>query len=219
MYKFEQHYLKEQFPTSSYSIKSSDQYDQQLLPHYRRGHAGVAAVWSKNLDPLIEAKEEEGSERVLVCILGKSPGPKFTVICTYMPAGNTKDELTEYAAVLDEVHELTLKYASCSTVVWLGDMNGSFTRDKPVGRDKLLTSFCNEVGYTPLGDLSSPSFYPHSHQSTSRIDHILQLSIQRTAVTDVEVLMREPTNVSPHDPIIGSIRIDMLPTKTEKRQN
>ena len=119
-----------------------------------------------------------------------------------MPAGNSRDDLDEYSSVLDEVYELTQKYATSSNMIWLGDLNGDINRSKLVERDKLLTSFCAETGYMGLGDLSIPTFHHHGI-STSRLDYIMQLKNQAALVMKVEVISRELTNLSPHDPVIG----------------
>ena len=132
-----------------------------------------------------------------------------------MPAGNTRQELQDYADTLDQVYELTIKYAPISTVLWLGDLNGSFDRRTPVGRDKLLRQFVNEAGFIVLDDTTQHTFHHHSLQSTSRLDYILQLKDQPYIVKNTRILAREDTNLSPHDPVLADM---VIQTSNDSRE-
>ena len=168
-------------------------------------------LWNQSINHLIEIHREEGSERVIVCTLGRPPGTIITFISCYMPAGNTREQLDEYSRILDEIYELTLKYSVFSTVIWLGDLNGDMERRKPVGRDILLRQFCAEMEYKSAGDPAIPTFHHHNDTSKSRIDHIFK-NINNTLELNVEVLTREVTNLSPHDPLVATVSI---PTTTK----
>ena len=75
--------------------------------------------------------------RELQCapLVGNQAAPLqlFQLIC--LQETPCRQELPDYADTLDQVYELTIKYAPISTVLWLGDLNGSFDRRTPVGRN------------------------------------------------------------------------------------
>ena len=126
------------------------------------------------------------------------------LITSYLPAGNSADEIMRYSETLDEVYELTQKYATQGTVIWVGDLNGSLEA-KRHRRDQLLQLYCSDVGYVPVAEVSTPTFYHNANSSTSRIDHILQLKSQERQVLEVCVRSREALNTSTHDPLIACI--------------
>ena len=56
-----------------------------------------------------------------------------------MPAGNILADINIYQALLDEVHEKYVKtYSDTHDIIWLGDLNGAFSRLIPHMRDHLL---------------------------------------------------------------------------------
>ena len=114
---------------------------------YRRGHAGVAAVWDHNLDHLIFPFPDEGNERIMVIGAGNQENLYSIIfISSYLPAGNSTSEFETYREAIDMVYEIILKYRDVSDVVWIGDMNGSLNRTNMCARDNTLRSFCLENG-------------------------------------------------------------------------
>ena len=104
-------------------VRCFDEDDPVALIHYRRGHAGVAIIWKDSIDQFIELNECEGCSRNIVITLNCTPRP-ITLISSYLPAGNTPDEIATYEMVLDEVHELIASYSGTTKVIWAGDLNG-----------------------------------------------------------------------------------------------
>lgn len=124
-----------------------------------------------------------------------------------MPAGNIRSDIARYHSVLDEVHELYEKYSDSCDIIWIGDLNGAFTRQKPHKRDHLLRDFCNEMGFGLSGDKTTPTFHNSQSGNSFRIDHILQPNNVPHRALNIRVLTREATNMSPHDPVIADIII------------
>ena len=52
-----------------------------------------------------------------------------------------------YEGILDEVHELTQKYAVDHIMLWTGDINASPDRTQPTSNDRRFKRFCNTEGY------------------------------------------------------------------------
>ena len=51
----------------------------------------------------------------------------------------------DYQMILDEVNELMKKFQPFNTIIWLGDINGSFKREKSNGKDRLMKAFLQKV--------------------------------------------------------------------------
>lgn len=126
LYGYEKHMLGPMFPDCRYFAKSCDDTDP-VTPHlHRKGHAGVAVLWKASVDDIVEVQEREGNDRIIVTLLGRSPGRQIAILNTYMPAGNGQADISKYEDMLDKICEITRKYVACSAVIWLGDLNGSF---------------------------------------------------------------------------------------------
>ena len=161
------------------------------LTHYRRGHTGIAIIWKDYIDQFIELNEGEGCSRNIFISLNCTPR-SIALISSYLPAGNTPDEIATYEMVLDEVYQLIVKYSGTTKVIWAGDINGSLSV-KRHKRDQLLQEFCNEVGLQSEGELETPTFHHNANSSTSRMDYSLQLGTQENQISPMYIQSRQPT--------------------------
>ena len=203
LYTYETGTIEELLPGYKAVARCCDEDDPVPRSYYRRGHAGVAIVWNKTIDKCIEPLAPKGNSRNLAIKI-KCCHSTIFLITSYLPAGNSADEIMRYSETLDEVYELTQKYAMQGTVIWSGDLNGSLKANRHE-RDQLLQLYCSDVGYVPVAEVSTPTFYHNANSSTSRIDHILQLKSQERQVLEVCVRSREALNTSTHDPLIACI--------------
>ena len=55
-----------------------------------------------------------------------------------MLTDSTHDPDADYEKILADVPEITTMYLECSTIMWAGDVNGSFHRPWPSKNDKYL---------------------------------------------------------------------------------
>ena len=170
--------------------------------HRPRGYAGIATIWKKAIDSSIEVLPD-GSTR-LQAIKISTKDYAITLINTYMPTEGSLDASCTYGSLLDEVFEVTMKYSSSSTIIWAGDLNGSFERKKCTSNDRLLQKFCKEVGYIlPACSPNSPTYYHFTGNSSSRIDHFLQLKQQKPIIHTIKIDHRNPVNSSTHDSLMA----------------
>ena len=208
LYAYQKGYIDSQFPEYNNTTKCCDEYNQQPMAYRHRGHGGVLALWHKDIDQYLEVLDCH-SERVLAIRLKRVIRDKsIVVICTYMPAGNSKTDINLYQEILDIVHELISKYSCTADIIWLGDLNGSFLRPVPHKRDILLRNFCQETDLISHGDKATPTFHG-SRGTTSRIDHILQLAQQHLPIGERKVLSRESLNTSTHDPVLVELILQL----------
>lgn len=219
LHTYEKSVLSDMFPEHKVLIRCHDHEEQVLHAQHGRGHAGVAILWSKEVDTIAIPAEDDGNNRNIAITLQLMPTP-ITVINSYMPAGNTACEVQSYARELDHVYELTAKFQQRGSVLWIGDLNGSLHIQRHT-RDRLLQAYCSETKYTVVSDDITPTFYHNANDSTSRIDHILQPIDQETHVESIYVRTREPVNTSTHDPLIATLNatLDEQPVTQNSRDN
>ena len=198
--------MSELVPGTQNFTKCYDDTDQTPISHYGRGRAGVSFMWTEDIHQYINPLED-GSERVAVISIDCVP--PTVIINTYLPAGNTREDLCSYEGILDEVYEITQKYAGSHQIIWVRDLNGSFERTPPCGRDSLLRTFCKEMCIDPDACYTATCYHNNSILPTSRLDHILQISPKTQFVETTHVKMREALNNSPHDPVITSINVTL----------
>ena len=204
LFSYENHRLEEAIPGFSCLAKSVDD-DSPLPPHYRpsRGKGGAAILWSSKLDDIVEPTQD-GSDRTCVILLESTP--PVCIINTYMPTTGPEHNV-RYMEMLGEVSELIYKYSKRYNVIWAGDLNASFVRNKPTSRDNIFSTFCLDIGLNPTHMDPDTQTFHHSSGSTSQIDYIRQLSWQQAIISDIVVEERSHLNTSPHDPVIANLNI------------
>jgi hypothetical protein len=160
LYCFEKPLLQHIVPDYKVTVKCSDEEDP-IPPSHKpgRGHAGVAVIWNSDVNkyvfPLLTGSERLIALEIKNCNMLSKP---IIVINTYMPAGNIRADIVKYQAVLDEVFELLETYSPSHDILWVGDLNGAFSRPKPHMRDQLLREFCREIDFGMHGDTLTPTF-------------------------------------------------------------
>ena len=160
-----------------------------------------------NVTPL-----QDGSARCLVTQIGPNSAPVY-IVNAYMP---TDGGQTPYPETLDEIYEVMEKYRSRGKVLWLGDLNASFTRKTPSSNDRKFISFCNEMSISSDSTSTQPSYYHFMHNITSRIDHILALPEAKETLSDTWVEERHPLNTSSHDPVMANVKISRASTTNKE---
>jgi hypothetical protein len=198
------------------AVKCYDDSNPVAPTHRPRGYAGVALVWKKDLDHAIKV-QPDGSERVQVAQIICRDSVPCTIINSYMPAEGSLDSSCTYSSILDEVYEITMKYSPHSTILWIGDLNASFTRKKKTTNDKLFSEFCEEVGYIqPPCTPNMPTYHHFTGGSSSHIDHILQLKHQEQAISRIYIDNRNAVNTSTHDSITAMLQKAPQPASSQE---
>ena len=135
-----------------------------------------------------------------------------------MPTTGSKTNDIQYDACLDEIREIMNKYNNCKFVL-MGDMNASYSRNKPTTRDKTFISNMKEMNFKlpdnyPIGK----TFHHYNGVSSYQIDYILPFN-DKDLVTNVRILSRDYGNTSTHDPVIGQLLIKLNSLKDELESN
>ena len=197
---FEKKDLNELFPHHTIIAKSTDDDDPQSPNFRRRGHAGTAIIFKSELEHLI-TPIKEGSHRILAIEIA-DPETPILLLNTYMPTEGAIG--ADYQESLDEIYAIMDKYNN-HKFIWTGDINASQNREKPTTNDLKFKKFCKEVGLkvsTSMPD--SPTFHHFNGKSQSQIDLYITKPLE-DPIQSIEILSRDPTNVSPHDPVIAFI--------------
>ena len=118
--------MAEYFPASNHSFKCMDDNNPAMPKARVRGFAGTGMIWSEEIDHMIEPLAD-GSDRLNVVLINTEP-KETLVINTYMPTTGAAN--SDYAEILDEVHEILHKYSACN-IIWTGDINAAVQRTKP----------------------------------------------------------------------------------------
>lgn len=208
---YEASILTELFDDHLYSIKCVDDRCPDLPLYRRRGSAGVAAVWSKDFDHLIEPLPD-GSDRILILKISARETP-LLLINTYMPTNGSKDP--DYADILDEVNEILLKYKEWD-LVWTGDINADTTREASYQNDRMLREFMEEHHLTVSSrQPTTPTYFHFMGSSTSRLDYFMERS-SYPVLREILVDSRHTINTSSHDAVLGIIEAICNPKQTEE---
>ena len=197
--------LSDLFPECMYSIKSVDDGSPDLPLYRRRGNAGTAAVWKKEIDHLIEPIHE-GSDRTLLLQVVTEDTP-LLIINSYMPTMGSKDP--EYGETLDEIGELLRKYAGWN-IIWTGDLNADTQRNSGYPNDKQLADFMEEHQLQiNEKQADTPTYHHFNGRSTSRLDVFIERR-GNPMLEKVSVDERHPINTSAHDAITATVTLRMV---------
>ena len=102
--------LQELFPGYGSVIKYCDDSEPYLIRHNRRGHAGVAVICDRSLDPIIQPEMEEGNERIIVIGIGDHCTSRYStvIINAYLPSGSTVTEIEQNTLKMQRLSGLVI---------------------------------------------------------------------------------------------------------------
>ena len=100
------------------SGKSVDLYDPIPPIQIPRGYGGVAILWNKRIDHLVN-DIEFGNERI-ECIEFNTK-QKLLIVCVYMPCNGGKDRYHAFADCIDQLNELILRFQNTHDTTIGGD--------------------------------------------------------------------------------------------------
>ncbi len=181
----------------------------------QRGYAGTAILWKNSVDHAVEPIED-GSHRVCAVRISATDR-QLILINSYMPTQGADKAKSDYDEILDEIHEIMVKYSDHS-LIWTGDINASTNREHPTSNDKKFRKLCQEDGLRvcPLQS-DQPTFHHFNGSSTSRIDLFIQRRNDEF-ICKADTHAREATNTGPHDPVTAYIAIN-IPTSSTPKQH
>ena len=204
LFSFEKYKLEEFAAAHGFSsfVKCVDDDDPISAKQRVRGWGGCALLWRKEFDQYV-VRVQDGSDR-LCCITLNQRDNVLCIISTYMPTTGSKAKDLSYESCLDEIQEICQKYCD-SQILLLGDMNASFTRMNPTNRDRTFMKAMKEMNFCAPEGFCENTFHHHNDVSSSQIDYILPF--KNSFILKLEVLSRESTNTSTHDPVITQIHV------------
>ena len=189
------------FPDSNYIIKCVDDSHPDLPMQRRRGSAGTAIIWRKELDDAIEIIQD-GSDRVAV-VQVTTEEYQLLIINTYMPTMGCKNP--EYGDTLDEVFELINKFGN-NKILWTGDINADTLRNKNYSNDTELTKFLAEMKMeVPNAQSDMPTYHHFNGNSKSRLDMFITRRAE-LAFDKITNDNRNELNTGSHDALTATLR-------------
>jgi hypothetical protein len=163
----------------------------------RRGQAGVAICYNKNIANLVDKLPDGGNRVVAIRINTEKP---IVIICVYLPTRSHKITKDDYIMVLDELAEIVTKYRNSSDILIGGDVNASIHRSKLNSRDNDFQKFLMELNLKiPTMCPVQSTFYHFNNRDESQIDYFVEsVGMVEKYIT----FQRESLNTSSHDPIM-----------------
>jgi exonuclease III len=138
----------------------------------RRGQAGVAICYNKNIANLVDKLPGGGNRVVAIRINTEKP---IVIICVYLPTQSHKITKDDYIMVLDELAEIVTKYRNSSNILIGGDVNASIHRSKLNSRDNDFQKFLMELNLKiPTMCLVQSTFYHFNNRDESQIDYFVE---------------------------------------------
>lgn len=199
MLNYETSQLASIFPDAIFYAKCFDDDAPNLQMMRRRGRAGTAALWNKSIDSILEILPD-GTDRVMLLRLKDKRCPVL-FINSYMPTMGSTDP--DYLTVLDEVHEILLKYRN-HQIVWTGDLNADILRRR-YQNDGWLYDFMDEHDLNvSQHQPSDPTFHHFNGRSTSRLDLVIEKK-GHSVIDSISLDRRNPLNTSAHDAVLATL--------------
>jgi hypothetical protein len=138
----------------------------------RRGQAGVAICYNKNIANLVDKLPDGGNRVVAIRINTEKP---IVIICVYLPTRSHKITKDDHIMVLDELAEIVTKYRNSSDILIGGDVNASIHRSKLNSRDIDFQKFLMELNLKiPTICLVQSTFYHFNNRDESQIDYFVE---------------------------------------------
>ncbi|WAR14005.1 POLR-like protein [Mya arenaria] len=187
----------------NYIGKGADN-DDPILPYQLpRGYGGVAVIWDKSIDHLLNTIKD-GNERIQ-CIEFKSLSHNILIVSVYMPSRGSKKSDLEYAETLEYLYDICEKYKSTHEILIGGDMNVDLSKNecKSDKRTLLIKSFIEQ--YSLCFDVSGKTYVLSTGVECSEIDYFLK-PIANNNYSIKIVLSDIPENLSDHYPISMSLK-------------
>ncbi|WAR06081.1 POLR-like protein [Mya arenaria] len=187
----------------NYIGKGADN-DDPILPYQLpRGYGGVAVIWDKSIDHLLNTIKD-GNERIQ-CIEFKSLSHNILIVSVYMPSRGSKKSDLEYAETIEYLYDICEKYKSTHEILIGGDMNVDLSKNecKSDKRTLLIKSFIEQ--YSLCFDVSGKTYVLSTGVECSEIDYFLKPTANNNYSIKI-VLSDIPENLSDHYPISMSLK-------------
>jgi endonuclease/exonuclease/phosphatase family metal-dependent hydrolase len=207
LYNFEKHKINILFKDYNNYTKCVDDNDPITPKQRPRGYGGVSILWKKEIDEV--QKMPDGSARTVVVKIRN-----LAIVNTYLPCKG-KYTNQEFMDEMSQVREICMKCQD-GPLILTGDINVDLTKNQDY-RVKHLQELMEALNLKEPDDIVSPTFYHYNGVDTSKIDYIMlnQLARENMSYMNYDVIDRESSNTSPHQPLMLKACSNLL-TKSYK---
>ena len=120
----------------------------------------------------------------------------------YMPCRGLNNSKSDFRDTLDQVQEVINKYCHAYSVILLGDLNASLTREVPNSRVNILRKFCASQHLSMCEDYPvMNTFVQPNGKSQSQIDYIVCVGNSGDSLVGDVKVCQDPLNTSTHFPV------------------
>ena len=194
------------------SGKSLDFYDPIPPIQIPRGYGGVAILWNKCIDHLVN-DIEFWNERIKCIELNTKQ--KLLIVCVYMPCNGEKDSYHALVDCIDQLNELILRFQNTHDIIIGSDFNENAIVNNGSKRSQTFHTFLKENEL----ETKNPGFtFVHPNgRDTSAIDFFLykqKCSQKVVKITRSDII----ENVSDHYPVALSYELDFTRSKPKDNQ-
>ena len=202
LYSYEKRHMSDLCAEQGFSValKSVDD-DDPLLPTCRPRDKGcVGFMRTRELDSLVEIVHD-GDSRMLVMLL-RAQECSICMINVYMPCRGLSNSESDFRDTFDQVQEVINKYCHAYSVILLGDLNASLTREVPNSRDNILGKFFVSQHLSMCEDYPIMNTFVHPNgKSQSQIYYILCVGNSGDSLVGDAKVCQDPLNISTHFPV------------------
>ena len=212
-----EHIIKKMFPGAGFHSRAVDEFHNITPIAVSRGHGGVCTLWKREHDPYMK-KTSDGNERVLITIFEPPHNARVCLINCYLPAGESKKAIEDFANDIALIEALLDKYKEYTTVI-AGDLNADIYNRK--GRkEQLITEMVNKRQLIVLNNAisSQPTYEHQSGNHNSHLDYFIVNKTHHWKATNVisRDVAQGQLNNSPHKAIGTSFTLEGIVKSTGK---
>ena len=157
-------------------------------------------MWTRELDSLVEIVHDCDSRMLLMLL--RAQECSICMINVYMPCRGLSNSESDFRDTLDQVQEVINRYCHAYTVILLGDLNASLTREVPNSRDNVLRKFCPSQHLSVCEDYPVMNTFVHPNgKSQSQTYYILCVGNSGDSLVGDVKVCQDLLNTSTHFPV------------------
>lgn len=184
--------------------------DYIAFEKFHRGYGGVAILWTKSIDQLVNIISD-GNSRIQ-CIEIKTANP-LLYVSTYQQTKVENDRFEEYSECIDQLYEIIKKFQSSHEIVIGGDFNEDISKGNNSRRPNKLKSLISDCELQM--NFHGPTFINVKGIDVSEFDYFLCKTSTQVSTGKFSTYL----SVSDHHPIRLKIIYDLTKESSESNQH
>ena len=176
------------------------------------GYGGVAVLWKKDIDHLVNVFSDAGNRIQCIELSGKD---RLLIISVYMPCKGLSDNVEDFRDCVDQLHEIVTKYKTTHRIIIGGDINEELKSATKGHRSQYFMDFIVE---NDLELNTTAATYINSAE-ISTLDYFImdkRISKDTYAVVRLEDVV---ANVSDHLPVKCDLDFKVPKNKPTETRN